>query len=277
MRSVKFCALGVAVLLMSACLNTSTLIRVAPDGSGTVEQTLMFNLKAVESAFAGMGFKPTGKSSSKSGPTMDEAAMKAAAGALGRGVSLVSVTPVKQPSGYEGVTVRYRFDDITALDTADLMMPAAAKEMAPGGVDDKSTSDRVRFALQRNPGGSSILTATFSDIDKPTGGPKSNTSGGPGMDDPQVRQLVATLFKGFRIGMDLEVIGQVVRTDADHVNGKRITLLELNMEELLLNADKIDSLDKILDPGASLADMRLHLNKVNGLKINKPVVTVEFR
>jgi hypothetical protein len=97
------------------------------------------------------------------------------------------------------------------------------------------------------------------------------------MDDPEVRQLVTTLFKGFRIGVDLEVIGQVVRTDADHVNGKRITLLELNMEELLRNADKIDSLDKILGPGASLADMRPHLNKVNGLKINKPVVTVEFR
>ena len=61
------------------------------------------------------------------------------------------------------------------------------------------------------------------------------------------------------------------------MSGKRITLAEINMEELLLNADKLNNLDKVLSPDASLAEMRPHLNKVKGLKINKPVVTVEFR
>jgi hypothetical protein len=279
MTALKRCALGVAVLAMSGCLNTSAVIRVAPDGSGTIEQTLLFNIKAVESAFANMGFKPSGGgSSSRSGPPMDEAAMKEAAQSLGDGISLVSVTPVKQPSGFEGVTAVFRFADITRLDTSEFLMPGAAKDMAPGGGGgDKPSNDRIRFALQRTPGGSSVLTATFDDTAKGSGKSSKNSSGGPGLDDPELRKMVTALFKGFRIGIDLEIIGQIVRADADHVNGKRITLAEINMEELLLNADKVQSLDKIISPDASLAEMRPHLNKVKGLKINRPVVTVEFR
>ena len=60
------------------CLNTSSVIRVAPDGSGSMDQTILFNVKNVEKAFAGMGMKPSGKSSSSSKP-IDEAAMKEAA------------------------------------------------------------------------------------------------------------------------------------------------------------------------------------------------------
>jgi hypothetical protein len=132
--------------------------------------------------------------------------------------------------------------------------------------------------MQRTPAGTSVLTATFDDTtsgsDKST---KNKNTAGPGLDDPEVRQIVKTLFKGFRIGVDLEIVGQVVRADADHVNGKRITLAEIDMEELLLNGDKLNSLDKVLGPDASIAEMRPHLNKIKGLKINRPVVTVEFR
>jgi hypothetical protein len=280
MRAVKWCALAVSALALSACLNTSTLIRVAPDGSGTIEQTLLFNIKAVENAFAGMGFKPTGTSSSRSGPNLDEASMKKAAESLGNGITLVSVTPVRQASGYEGVTARFRFEDITTLDTSDFLMPGPAKDMAPGpgaGAGRSGSRDRVRFAMQRTPGGTSILTATFDDTTSGSGQPKNKNTAGPGLDDPEVRQMVKTLFKGFRIGIDLEIIGQMVRADADHVNGKRITLAEIDMEELLRNGDKLNSLDKVLGPDASITAMRPHLSKIKGLKINQPVVTVEFR
>ena len=278
MRALKQCVLGLSILVMSGCLNTSAVIRVAPDGSGTIEQTLLFNLKAVESAFANMGFKPSGQSGGSTRPPMDEAAMKEAAASLGDGISLVSVTPVKQPSGFEGATVVFRFADITRLDTSEFMMPGAAKDMAPGGGDKASSAgNRIRFAMQRTSGGTSVLTATFDDTTKGSGQSSKNNSGGPGLDDPELRKMVTALFKGFRIGIDLEIVGQIVRADADHVAGKRITLAEINMEELLLNADKLNNLDKVLSPDASLAEMRPHLNKVKGLKINKPVVTVEFR
>jgi hypothetical protein len=264
----------VCAVSLAGCLNTSTVVRVAPDGSGTLEQTLLFNIKSVENAFAGMGLKSSGKSSSQKNP-VDENMMKEAAAELGNGVTLVSVTPVKLPSGFEGVTARFRFDDITTLNTEDMLMPGPAKEAAAG-----NAQNRVAFALTRTPAGTSILTATFDD--SPVKAPKEkgsgkNGGGVPSLDDPEVRQIVKALVKGFRIGFDLEVIGQVVRTDADYVAGKRITLVEIDVEQLMLEGKKLNSLDKALGPDTSIAQLRPYLRDVKGLKINQPVVTVEFR
>jgi hypothetical protein len=185
----------VCAVSLAGCLNTSTVVRVAPDGSGTLEQTLLFNIKSVENAFAGMGLKSSGKSSSQKNP-VDENMMKEAAAELGNGVTLVSVTPVKLPSGFEGVTARFRFDDITTLNTEDMLMPGPAKEAAAG-----NAQNRVAFALTRTPAGTSILTATFDD--SPVKAPKEkgsgkNGGGAPSLDDPEVRQIVKALVKGSR-------------------------------------------------------------------------------
>jgi hypothetical protein len=270
-------ALGITVcaFIATGCLQTATVIRVAPDGSGTIEQTLMFNPKSVEKAFAGMGMKPSGGSSTVTKKPIDEAAMKEAAAQLGNGVSLVSVTPVKQASGFEGVTARFRFDDITTLQTEDFLMPGPAREAAPGG----GSRNSVAFALTRSPAGTSILTATFNDTPSGSGGKKSGKAGKatPPLDDPDMQQMVKALFKGFRIAIDLEVIGQIVRTDADYVNGKRITIAEIDLEQLLVEGKKLEALDKVIGPDASIAAVRPYLKDVKGLKINRPVMTVEFR
>jgi hypothetical protein len=271
--AARLVLVAVCAVSLTGCLNTSTVIRVAPDGSGSLEQTLLFNAKSIENAFAGMGLKPSGKSASQSNP-VDENMMKEAAEQLGNGVTLVSVTPVKQPSGFEGVTARFRFDDITKLNTEDVLMPGPAKEAAG------DANNRVTFAMTRTLGGTSILTATFNELPgrvKDKNAPKSGKGGAPDLNDPELRQVVKALVKGFRIGFDLEVIGQVVRTDAEYVTGKRITLVEIDVEQLMLEGKKLNSLDKVLGPDTSIAELRPYLREVKGLKINQPVVTVEFR
>ena len=272
---------AVCAVSLVGCLNTSTVIRVAPDGSGTIEQTLLFNPKSIENAFASMGMKPTGKSSTSEKNPIDAEAMKKAAEELGNGVTLVSVTPVKEPSGFEGVTARFRFDDISKLQTEDLLMPTPAKQAAPGGgTDSGKGQNRIAFKLTRGAGGTSTLTATFDESKDGKGGKKAEKGSGksgPNLDDPEMAQMIKTLFKGFRIGVDLEVVGQIVKTDADYVNGKRITLAEIDVEQLLAEGKKLESLDKVLSPDASIAEVRPYLKDVKGLKINKPVVTVEFR
>jgi hypothetical protein len=271
--AARFILFAFCAVFLTGCLNTSTVIRVAPDGSGSLEQTLLFNAKGMEKAFAGMGLKSSGKSTTEKNP-VDENMMKQAAGELGDGVSLVSVTPVKLPSGFEGVTARFRFDDVTKLNTEDVLMPGPAKEAAG------EANNRITFALARTPAGTSVLTATFNESPggtKDKNAPKSGKGGAPDMDDPELRQVVKALVKGFRIGFDLEVIGQVVKTDADYVTGKRITLVEIDVEQLMLEGKKLNSLDKVLGPGTSIAELRPYLREVKGLRINQPVVTVEFR
>ncbi|MGE0459988.1 MAG: hypothetical protein AB7Q16_01320 [Vicinamibacterales bacterium] len=59
MPLVRLCLVLIAALVAAGCLNASTLIRVTPSGSGTVEQTLLFNPRNIENAFAGMGLEPS--------------------------------------------------------------------------------------------------------------------------------------------------------------------------------------------------------------------------
>jgi len=278
MPLVRLCLASIAALVAAGCLNASTLIRVTPSGSGTVEQTLLFNPKNIENAFAGMGLKPSGgsKDPQDKWAKADKAELEQRARALGEGVTLVSVTPVKLPSGYEGATVKFAFDDITRLGTEDFLLPGPAREGKEGGA-----VDAIVFAMTKGEGGTSVLTATFND--KP--GKSSARSGktgkagksGPDTSDPEVQQMMKALFKGFRISMDLEVVGQIVQTDADYVVGKRITLAELDLEQLIRETKKMEAIDKMLGPDASIAKMRPFLKNMKGLKINKPVVTVEFR
>ena len=45
-------------------------------------------------------------------------------------------------------------------------------------------------------------------------------------------QMVKTMFQGFKVLIDVEVEGKIVKTNADYVNGSRVTLLELDMATL---------------------------------------------
>lgn len=266
-------------LTVTGCLNSSTLIRVKTDGSGTIEQTLMFSAEGIEQAFAGMGLKSTGESkTTRTSNPISEVDLKKDIGRFGEGVSLMSMTPVKAGGGFEGVTVKLAFDDISSLRTDDFLTPGpAASEKKKGG---GGAMDRVGFTMARGPDGTAILTATFDETPASSSGLKNTpkaSKDGPDMDDPEVRQMLKTMFKGFRIGMDLEVVGEIVRTNADYVDGKRITLAEVNVEQLLKESKQLESLEKVLSPDASIAKVRPYLKDMKGLKINHSVVTVEFK
>src|SRR5262245_22014958 len=265
----------VCAVACSGCLSSATLIRVKANGSGTIEQTLLFNPSSIDKAFAGMGFKSTGGSGPKP-PTITTDTVAKDLTRLGDGVSVVSVRPLKLPDGFEGAAVTFAFDDISKLRTEDFLLPgpAAAGKKAGGGA-----LDGIQFAMDRRPDGTSVLTATFREDKKTNSDPQSSKKSKetPDFDDPEMRQMVKALFKGFRIALDLEVAGEIVKTNADYVEGKRITLAEINIERLIGESSKLEALDKVLSPDASIAKIRPHLKDIKGLKINHPVVTVQFR
>lgn len=268
----------VSAFALSGCLHSSTLIRVRPDGSGTVEQRLMFSSEGIEKAFAGMGFKSTGATATKKSTPITEAQLETDLADLGEGVTLVSMAPISEARGFEGIAVKLAFTDIAALRTEEFLLPSpAAKEKGGNGV-----LDGIRFAVAPGADGTAVLTATFHETErKGTRSSSQNSAkGGKGradLNDPEMRQMVKAMFQGFRIGLDLEIEGQIVRTNADHVNGSRITLAEIDLEALLREGKKLEALDKVLSPNASIAKMRPYLKDMKGLRINHPVVTVEFR
>jgi len=271
MRLMRILGVLLATLTLTACLNSTTLVKVKPDGSGTVEQTTLMNMAALK----GMMGSTSGQAN---GPMMNKADLERTAASMGEGVRLVSSEPVKGDNGFEGVKAIFAFDDINKVQVSE--SPSLSGGTRPRARSAEPTNDDpVRFKLTRN-GATSTLSINF--IDKATTGKTDNIPNPPPGDmpdlsNPMVMNMIKTMFKGFKINIGLEVLGSIVKTNAEYVSGPRITLLEMDVEALLADEAKLKALQSKLGPDMSLSAVKPYLKDIKGIKIDGPSVTVEFK
>ena len=252
----------------SACINSAALIKIKPDGSGTVEQTMLINSQALKGIMGGLD--PQGQMK-QSGGVLNEAEFKRTAERMG--VRTVSLTPIKD-GAFEGAKAVFAFDDITKVRIdQDPQMAGSGGFGKPAG-----SGSPIRFDLTRE-GGTSRLTITVDDKMASDAANKSGVTmpATPPTLDPAMMGMIKQMFQGFKVAIDLEVEGKIVKTNADYVNGSRITLLELDVERLMSDEAALKSLQSKLGPGLSIADVRPLLKNVKGVKINHPVLTIEYR
>jgi hypothetical protein len=131
-------------------------------------------------------------------------------------------------------------------------------------------------------GANSVLTITFDERQADAAAAKVGASAGSkeatdAAMDPAMMAMVKTMFQGFKIGVDLQVEGKIVKTNADYVNGSRITLLEVELAGLFEDEAKLKALQSKFGPGTKLSEIRPYLKDVKGVKINDPNLTIEFR
>lgn len=267
--SAKLAVALVAAMIGSGCIRSATLITVKPDGSGTIEQSVLMNTAALKGMLGGLG-APGGPGQSPGAVSEDE--LRKTAARLGEGVTYVSSEPVKAADGFEGAKALYAFTDISKVrvdQDPNLSGSTSGVTTAP------KTENPVTFAMAKS-GGLSTLTVTFNDKparDKAASAP----AGGPQMDNPQMTEMMKTMFKGFKVNIDLQVAGAIVKTNADHVAGNKVTLLEMDLEALLADEAKLKEVQKVLGPNASVAELKPYLKDIKGLKVNDPVVTIAFK
>ncbi|MCC7125646.1 MAG: hypothetical protein IT178_12420 [Acidobacteria bacterium] len=268
MRTFRALVLAATSVTLAGCINSATLIKVNTNGSGTVEQTTLVNTGAMKAMMPGM--QPPGQAG---GTQINEADLKRAAERMGKGVRLVSATPSKEGT-FEGVKAVFAFDDINQVQVSqDPNMSGSSDGMF--GAPPQAPENPVTFKLVKN-GATSTLTVEFKD--KPTPAPASDApAGGPNMADPQVMNMVKTMFDGFKINIDLEVAGSIVKTNAEYVNGSRITLMAMDMAALFADQAKLQALQGKVRPGAPLSEVKPYLKDIQGIKIDGPVVNVEFK
>ena len=265
----KVATVALVATLCTGCIRSATVINVKADGSGTVEQTMLVNLGLMKGMLGGLG----GQSTPAPG-ALNEADLKRTATRMGEGVTYVSAEPLKSADGFEGTKALYAFTDVTKLRVdQDPNLSGATT----GGISTPpKNSNPVTFAFAVA-GGVNTLTVSLEDEPKPAGDGKTAPTGGPDMDNPQMTEMMKSMFKGFKVSIDVVVAGAIVKTNADHVAGSRVTLLEMDMEALLQDEAKLKELQKVLGPGASVSELKPYLKDVKGLKINDPVVTIAFK
>jgi hypothetical protein len=268
MRTLRALLLVATSAALVGCINSGTLIKVKPDGSGTVEQTTLVNTAAMKAMMPGM--TPPGQG----GSAVNEADLKRTAERMGKGVRLVSAEPAKAGT-FEGVKALFAFDDINQVSISqDPGMSGAAADSPFGGAAPPPPENPVKFTLKRN-SATSLLTVQLQD--KPVPADATKPQGGPDMSDPTVMNMVKTMFEGFKVNIDLEVLGSIVKTNAEYVNGSRLTLLDLDLALLFQDQEKLKALQGKIAPGATLSEVKPYLKDVKGIKIDGPTVSVEFK
>src|SRR5687768_9030254 len=105
MRSIRVLIVVVTATILTGCINSTTLIKLKPDGSGTVEQTTLMN-------FAAMKQMIPGAEKQMGGPMINKEDLERTAARMGKGVRLVSAEPTKGANGFEGTKAIFAFDDI---------------------------------------------------------------------------------------------------------------------------------------------------------------------
>jgi hypothetical protein len=261
--------------LLAGCLNSTTVINVKADGSGTIEQTMLMNRQAMAQLQQMTGALGQGGAAKK--PSFfDEQSLRNAASSLGDGVRFVSATPMNTADA-EGTRAVYEFKDITKLRMSqkpDAPGGGAAAMGMPGG----SAREDLLFQFAKSPSGNPRVTVVFPEarLDEARKAAQAQANPQAKPADPMQGAALAMLkpmLNGMKISIVLQPDGRIVKTNSPFVNGQQVTLLEMDLGQLLADETMLQK----LQGAASLADVKTMLKGVKGAKINPDrEVSVEF-
>jgi hypothetical protein len=260
--------LALAAFLTGGCINFTNVIKLKASGAGTLETTIEMNTAVFKQVGSMLGGQVKGESKTNL-PSPEDLA-----GDLSKvkGLRLVSQKAYKE-GDVEGVKVVMAFDDINQV---------ALDENLPSKKATKP-EDQVKFSLVKQAGGTSVLAVSFPD--KPGDAVKADAAkkaeGASGKaPSAEVMQLLSGFFKGMRILIAVDVDGTLVRTSSPYVEGNRVTLLDINMDELLKDPAALQKMNGLpFGPDMSVTDAREAMAKagVKGIKVNDPNITIEMK
>jgi hypothetical protein len=264
MRIPRVLLLVPAALVAVGCIQGQRVIRVNADGSGTIEDTVTLGEQARDmlTSMAEMD-----KSTPAEKKAKKDAKLKSLAEAMGPGVKLASYAPSAN-NGPEKVT--YAFADISKLKVD--AMPDSTEN------DSKSESkDPLSFRFEKK-GGSSVLTVLGAGPKpgaKKAEAPSKETGEAAAKMQAQAMGMMKTMMKGMKMTTVVEVNGKIVKTNAANVAGPRVTLLDLDFDQIV--ADEAN-FKKFASAGDDPKEMDPKvLAGIKGIKVQTvPEVTIEF-
>lgn len=267
-RLTRLLALVAVAAMTSGCITAITVIKLRPDGGGTIEQTLSMNAAAAAKlAEMAASFGDAGGKKGEAPELFSEKEMKEAAGKLGEGVVFVSSTPIKTAERV-GRIATYQFADISKVKIDQ--KPQAGDMAGP----EESKAEDVLFRFAKQPAGLSRLTVVFPEAKFDEARKEASAEVVKKKADPAQLAMMKSLLDGLRVEIALDVLGTIVKTNSPYVQGSRVTLLEMDFAELLSN-DEL--LSQIGEPG-SLEEAKAILKNVKGFKVNLDrEVVVDFK
>ncbi len=262
------CVLAVG-LAAGGCFQMTTVVKVNGDGSGTIDHSMLVTRAALAqlqnfAAFSG------GRSATVDLTSEDQA--RAMARDLGPGVTYVSSAPIETPLG-RGRRAVYSFEDISQLHISGKPETPAGIRVPGQGL----VSSDITCSFSREPNGNAVVHINIPEL-KPEDLPGvAGQNGSTQEPNPALAQqfaMVRALLAGARMTVALEPAGQLVRTNGPYVEGSRVTLLDVDVDQLLGNEELLARLRQATTPD----ELKGALKDVPGLKIPlEREITVEFK
>jgi len=274
-RVARLALAVVAAAAVSGCLQSSTVIKMKPDGSGTIEETMTMSAEAVGQlgALAAMGDDKDKKGKGGVDDLFSDKEARDAAAKMGQGVTFVSSEKIDTPDR-KGLKAIYAFTDIRKLSLDEMKSPnmgdAAGAAGAPAAKDPPMT-----FDFKQLPGGNGLLTINQSSVDKALKTGDAKPAAKDAVDTKMAEQGLE-MAKAFMKGMKIDVLIQVprvVKTNSPYVEGTTVTLLSMDFDKVLADPKALERMNGL----TTLADTKAALKDFKGIKINlEPQVTIEF-
>ncbi len=270
MRLLKTFAAAIVAVALTGCISSTTVINVKADGSGTIETVTMMAKAAMEQ-FKAMAASMGGKQGALQGDFFSEAQMKAMAGKMGEGVAYVSSQPITAGE-MQGVKAVYAFKDVTKLRVSQKPNSPGMGSGTTGASENAAQADEVAFRFARQPNGNSLLTLVFPQR-PPEDKPAAKTASPAKPIDPAQLAMAKAMFKGMRVEMAVVVDGRIVKTNSPYVSGNKVTILEMDFEQLLADESKLAQIQGV----TTIEDAKRAFKDVKGFKMNLDTeVRVEF-
>ena len=273
MRATRWALPALAVLILSSCFQTFTLIRVNKDGSGTLEERFLLANRFADMLRSLDSEDQTGQEVSgeaavdAAGPAprnpqaVDIEKLRARAARMGPGVELDLAEAAHADSG-AGYRAVFRFADINRLE----LRYNPAENLSAITEGQPPEQEPIRFRLTRGPTAAlEILLPAAAASNAPPAEPEDGTL-----------HMLRQIYGDMKIRLSVEVEGEIIETDADYREGSTVTLMDLDLG-LLMQDDQAFRSIAAAQP-RSLEDLKRLAAGNEALKIEtQQSVLVRFR
>ncbi len=281
--ALRLSAVCAAMFLFSGCIQDNTVINIKPDGSGTIEETVLIGnafidmMQGLTGGASGPGTQDQAEQKPK--PVRDESIItemidkaKADAKEFGEGVKFMSAKPVKTQTA-SGYTATYSFDDISKItlnQNPGKKTPGESKKDPAA-----SKNDTIKFAFKKGP-----VSRLSIAMPPPRTGDKEHskeeTPRKDQVDDPNAVEMLKSMFKDMKVSIVLNVVGDIIGTNATYRNDKKITLIDMDFGKLINDLELLKKINQAQPQ--SVEEVKAMVKGIEGLKLEfTNPVTVDFK
>jgi hypothetical protein len=260
---------ALSALALAGCISVETTVELNRDGSGKIIEKI-----GVGKEMAGMAASMAGEGGGAKPFSREQFADDAKR--FGEGVRFVSVDE-SQGATMMYYTIVYAFDDISKIAIDQNQGNAMPSGGGPGG-EKKEEPMRFEFSAGED---SSTLTIRMPEREDDFGDEEVDEVDIPDEMEvsPEMEQagaaMMKMMFKGMHFAVRIDFNGDIVETDATNVDGNTVTLLEMDFEAIMDDAEKLAELNTKQPKG--IEEVKELLKDVEGLKFEfQEEVEVEF-